>query len=41
MLGEDLPVDNVFQQKVAFEDRLGAIPRDMPFSIDLDRKKLP
>jgi glycine/D-amino acid oxidase-like deaminating enzyme len=41
MLGEDLPVDNVFQQKVAFEDRLAAIPRDMPFSIDLDRKKLP
>ena len=40
MLGEDLPVTNVFQQKVAFEDRLGAIPRDMPFSIDLDRKKL-
>ena len=41
MLGEGLPVDNVFQQKVAFEDRLGAIPRDMPFSIDLDPKTLP
>ena len=40
MLGEVLPVTNVFQQKVAFEDRLGAIPRNMPFSIDLDRKKL-
>ncbi len=40
MLGEELPIRNVFQQKVAFEDRLGAIPRDMPFSIDLDPKKL-
>jgi glycine/D-amino acid oxidase-like deaminating enzyme len=40
MLGENLPVSNVFQQKVAFEDRLGAIPRDMPFSIDLDQKNL-
>mgnify|MGYP001813994955 CR=1 FL=1 len=41
LLGEALPVKNVFQQKVAFEDRLGAIPRDMPFSIDLDPKTLP
>lgn len=41
MLGEDLPVTNIFQQKIAFEDRLGAIPREMPFSIDLDEKKLP
>lgn len=41
MLGEDLPVSNIFQQKIAFEDRLGAIPRDMPFSIDLDAKRLP
>ncbi len=40
MLGEELPVHNVFQQKVAFEDRLGAIDRDMPFSIDLDEKTL-
>jgi glycine/D-amino acid oxidase-like deaminating enzyme len=40
MLGEELPLMNVFQQKVAFEDPLGAIPRDMPFSIDVDRKKL-
>ena len=36
MLGYDLPVVNVRQQKVAFEDRHKAIPRDMPFSIDLD-----
>jgi len=40
MLGETLPVTNLFQQKIAFEDRLGAIPRDMPFSIDLDAKTL-
>ena len=40
MLGESLPVHNIFQQKVAFEDRLGAIARDMPFSIDLDEKTL-
>ena len=40
MLGVDLPVRNVFQQKVAFEDRAGAIPRDMPFTIDLDGKRL-
>ena len=40
MLGERLPTTNVFQQKIAFEDHLGAIPRDMPFSIDLDEKEL-
>lgn len=40
MLDEDLPVHNIFEQKVAFEDRLGAIARDMPFSIDLDAKQL-
>ncbi len=36
MLDVDLPVYNTFQQKIAFEDRKNAIPRDMPFSIDLD-----
>ena len=36
MLGIDLPIYNTFQQKIAFEDREKAIPRDMPFSIDLD-----
>jgi glycine/D-amino acid oxidase-like deaminating enzyme len=40
MLGQELPVKNIFQQKVAFEDQFGAIPRDMPFSIDLDAKRL-
>ena len=40
MLGIKLPIKNIFQQKIAFEDHLGAIPRDMPFSIDLDTKYL-
>ncbi len=36
MLGVELPVYNTFQQKIAFEDKRNAIPREMPFSIDLD-----
>lgn len=36
MVGVALPVTNVFQQKIAFEDRAGVVPRRMPFSIDLD-----
>ncbi|MBU2676411.1 MAG: FAD-binding oxidoreductase, partial [Gammaproteobacteria bacterium] len=40
MLGVDLPVINIYQQKIAFDDKLAAIPRDMPFSIDLDEKEL-
>ena len=40
MLGQPLPVSNLFQQKIAFEDVRGAIPRDMPFTIDLDSKHL-
>ena len=40
MVDLKLPVKNVYQQKIAFEDRLTAIPRDMPFSIDLDCKTL-
>jgi len=36
MLGVDLPIDNVYQQKIAFEDTKGAIPRRLPFTIDLD-----
>lgn len=40
MLGAELPVRNIYQQKIAFQDKLAAIPRDMPFSIDLDRKSL-
>ena len=36
MVGDAPPVHTVLQQKIAFEDREGAIPRDMPFAIDLD-----
>lgn len=36
MLGTSLPVRNTLQQKIAFEDTAGVIPRVMPFSIDLD-----
>lgn len=35
-LGIILPVDNVFQQKIAFADTVAAIDRDLPFTIDLD-----
>ncbi|MFQ5634424.1 MAG: NAD(P)/FAD-dependent oxidoreductase [Gammaproteobacteria bacterium] len=40
MLGVTLPLENVFQQKLAFEDAQGAVPRDMPFSVDLDAREL-
>ncbi len=40
MLGEDLPVATIFQQKVALEDRAAAVPRSMPFAIDLDPQTL-
>lgn len=40
MLGESMPVTTVYQQKIAFQDREGAIPRDMPFTIDLDGQTL-
>jgi glycine/D-amino acid oxidase-like deaminating enzyme len=36
MVGADLPIENVFQQKIAFEDTKNTIPRELPFSIDLD-----
>ncbi len=36
MLDIDLPIKNIYQQKIAFEDKLGAVPRQLPFSIDLD-----
>lgn len=36
MLGTELPVENVFHQKIAFEDTLNAVPRNQPFSIDID-----
>jgi glycine/D-amino acid oxidase-like deaminating enzyme len=36
MIDVELPIENVYQQKIAFNDRKGAIPRKQPFSIDLD-----
>ena len=36
MMGVDLPIENVYQQKIAFDDTRAAIPRQLPFSIDLD-----
>lgn len=36
MLDVALPLQNVLQQKVSFEDGAGAVPRTQPFSIDLD-----
>lgn len=36
----DLDVINVFQQKIAFPDVLGAVPRLQPFTIDLDAHRL-
>ena len=40
MLGETVPVTCVYQQKIAFEDRERALPRTLPFSIDLDEQVL-
>lgn len=40
MLGTDLPIRNYFQQKLAFEDTAAVVPRDLPFSIDLDVQNL-
>lgn len=40
MLGVDLPVHHTFQQKIAFEDRSSAVPRALPFTIDLDDQKI-
>lgn len=35
-LGCELPVSNFYHQKIAFNDEVSAIPRDLPFSCDLD-----
>jgi len=40
MVGESLPVSNIYQQKIAFEDRAGIVPRTLPFTIDLDAQTL-
>lgn len=40
LLGQALPIVNQLQQKIAFEDRNGAIPRTQPFAIDLDEQHI-
>lgn len=40
MLDASLPLHNTLQQKIAFQDTERAIPRDLPFSIDLDGQGL-
>ncbi len=40
MLGVALPVKNIFHQKLAFEDSHSAVPRNQPFSIDIDETPL-
>jgi glycine/D-amino acid oxidase-like deaminating enzyme len=37
---ETLPVRNILQQKLAFEDELDAIPREQPFAVDLDPQRI-
>jgi len=39
-IGETVPVINLLQQKLAFEDVFGAVPRDQPFAVDLDSRRL-
>ena len=36
MINVDLPIENIYQQKIAFDDKKRAIPRQLPFSSDLD-----
>lgn len=36
MLDVNLPIENIFHQKIAFQDYLTAIPRNQAFSIDID-----
>ena len=40
MISTTLPVQNTLQQKIAFEDTANTIPRNMPFSIDLDAQHI-
>ena len=40
MLDVSLPIRTVLQQKIAFEDGRDAIPRNLPFSIDLDPQRI-
>ena len=36
MIDVDLPIDNIYHQKIAFNDQQSVIPRQLPFSCDLD-----
>ncbi|MCS5613219.1 MAG: FAD-dependent oxidoreductase, partial [Candidatus Poribacteria bacterium] len=36
MIGFKLPVQNILQQKIAFEDKKDVLPRNLPFSVDID-----
>ena len=40
LLGDEMALSYVYQQKIAFEDREGAVPRTLPFTIDLDGQQL-
>jgi glycine/D-amino acid oxidase-like deaminating enzyme len=40
MLGIELPIKNILHQKIAFPDTANAIPRGLPFSIDLDAQHI-
>ena len=40
MIGVNLPLKNVYQQKLAFDDQHGAISRQLPFSLELDDQEL-
>ena len=40
MLNCDLDVKNYYQQKILFADKNNCVPRDLPFSIDIDEQTL-
>lgn len=40
LIGVDVPMTNIYQQKIAFEDTKAAIPRNLAFAIDLDAAEM-
>lgn len=40
MMGLELPIHTVFQQKIAFQDAANVIPRNAPFTIYLDKQHI-
>ena len=40
MIGFKLPVQNILQQKIAFEDKKDVLPRNLPFSVDIDSQMI-